>query len=271
MSQTESSLTDRILDAFPAGRYGLLALLRILEIEESTSIETAAIECRVVPRLLINPAFVATFASSSEKLMMLVMHELHHVLLGHTTLFPRVTLLQNLVFDAVINALLCRMFPDPACTSFFTDFYSDEHFPACLLRPPSDWSPAGTVSIPPGLSRPELAHLGPIYQALYSETGADYHELFEALSREMPPDASPSVPLIGDHTPDAYKPRREDPLFETVREIVERWPQPPQPIAGRSWSEIFESQFVKPRRILSNRGLLRELIRKVAGAGAAAC
>jgi hypothetical protein len=88
MPRTECSLTDRILDTFPAGRYGLVALLRILEIEESASIETAAVECKISPRLLINPSFIAAFAASPEKLMMLVMHELHHVLLGHTTLFP---------------------------------------------------------------------------------------------------------------------------------------------------------------------------------------
>jgi hypothetical protein len=269
MSRTECSLTDRILDAFPAGRYGLVALLRILEIEESASIETAAVECKISPRLLINPSFVAAFAASPEKLMMLVMHELHHVLLGHTTLFPRVTPVQNLVFDAVINALLCRMFPDPACTSFFTDFYNDDDFPSCLLRPPSDWNPAHAVAVPPGLSKPELQHIGPIYRALYSETGADYYELFEALSRTVPPQDALGLTLIGDHRPDAYKPRREDPLFDTVREIVERWPQPPQPIAGRSWSDIFDSQFIKPQQILSNRALLRHLICKLASAGPA--
>src|SRR3546814_2269635 len=54
---------------------------------------------------------------------MLVMHELHHVLLGHTTLFPRVTRIQNFVFDAVINGIVCRMFPEKDHTAFFTDYY----------------------------------------------------------------------------------------------------------------------------------------------------
>ena len=99
--------------------------------------ETAAVECRLQPRLLINPDFVDAWAATPEKLLMLVMHELHHVLLGHTRLFPRLTRVDNLVFDAIINALLCRMFPAPEHTVFFTDFYDENHFPDCLLRPPS--------------------------------------------------------------------------------------------------------------------------------------
>jgi predicted metal-dependent peptidase len=131
-----TTLCDRILDCFPAGTYGLSVLLRLLEIVETDTVATAAVECRAQPRLLINPDFVVKWAATPEKLLMLVLHELHHVLLGHTRLFPRVTPVDNLVFDAVINALLCRMFPQPEHTSFFTDFYRDDVFPECLLRPP---------------------------------------------------------------------------------------------------------------------------------------
>ena len=138
---TGASIAERILDAFPSGSYGLLALLRLLDIIETGGVDTAAVECTVMPRLLVNPAFVEAHAATSERLLMLIMHELHHVLLGHTRLFPRVTDADNLIFDAVINALLCRMFPSPEHTSFFTEFYSDQRFPECLLRPPSRWKP----------------------------------------------------------------------------------------------------------------------------------
>jgi predicted metal-dependent peptidase len=60
----------------------------------------------VQPKLLRNPEFVALHAQTPEKLLMLVMHELHHILLGHTTLFPRMTAEQNFVFDAVINGIV---------------------------------------------------------------------------------------------------------------------------------------------------------------------
>ena len=75
-SHAPLSLTERILDTFPSGSYALSALLRLMDIVESASVPTAAVECRIQPRLLINPEFVAKHAPSSEKLMMLVMHEL---------------------------------------------------------------------------------------------------------------------------------------------------------------------------------------------------
>ena len=130
------SLSERILDEFPAGQYALSALLRLVDIVETTQIPTAAVECRGEPRMLINPEFVARHAATPEKLLMLVMHELHHVLLGHTTLFPRSTPVQNFAFDAVINGVICRMFDSPAHTALFTDYYPADRFPMCLLRPP---------------------------------------------------------------------------------------------------------------------------------------
>ena len=126
------NLSDRILDCFPSGSYAMSGLLRLLDIEEITSIPTAAVECKLQPKLLMNPEFVATHAQTPEKLLMLVMHELHHVLLGHTTLFPRLTPEQNFVFDAVINGIVCRMFPSPEHTAFFTDYYKADVFPECL-------------------------------------------------------------------------------------------------------------------------------------------
>ena len=72
-----SALAHRIVEAYPAGTYALPALLRVLRIEESDAVPTAAIECRRRPRLLLNPAFVERHADTPEKLLMLVMHELH--------------------------------------------------------------------------------------------------------------------------------------------------------------------------------------------------
>jgi hypothetical protein len=44
---------------------------------------------------------------------------------------------------------------------------------------------------------------------------------------------------------------------------VEHWPQPPDPIKGRSWADLLRLERVRPRR--GNRSILRTLIRKVAG------
>jgi len=136
-----SDLVSRILDCVPAGTYALRALFQLVDIVESDEIPTAAIEGGDVPRLLVNPDFVERYAATPERLVMLVMHELHHIILGHTRLLPISSRLDNIVFDAVINAMLCRAFPDPAGIAFFTDFYAADSVPAALLRPALGWDP----------------------------------------------------------------------------------------------------------------------------------
>lgn len=197
----DSPLEDRILDTFPSGNYGLLALLRLLDIVETTEVDTAAVECTALPRLRINPEFVERHAETPERLLMLVMHELHHVLLGHTRLFPRLTAVDNLIFDAVINALLCRMFPGPEHTSFLTRYYRDDCYPECLLRPATGWTPTDPVPVPPALAESSMARVRHVYRALYSETGAHYQELYDAL-RSVVADDAVVVPLIGSHGAD---------------------------------------------------------------------
>ena len=216
----EGRLAERILDAFPSGSYAVAGLLRLLDIVETTDVPTAAVECNVQPRMLINPQFVEQHAATSEKLLMLVMHELHHVLLGHTTLFPRITPVQNFIFDAVINGVVCRMFPG----------------------------------------------------AEYTETGASYLEVFNLLPKlliAVGQEGDLGVPLLGGHGQDGNQHTELDqhsPLvFEIVRDLVEQWPQPPDPIKGRSLADVLTTSSVLPVKTKSNRSILRSLIRKVAG------
>ena len=263
-------IAERILDAFPSGSYALSALLRLVDIVESTAVPTAAVECRAQPRLLVNPEFVAQHASTPEKLLMLVMHELHHVLLGHTTLFARVTPVQNFVFDAVINGIVCRMFPGADHTAFFTEFYDAGAFPECLLRPPPGWP--DRVVIAPGvraLPSPACWLVHEVHVALYAAAGASYKEVFDALPRLLKAQAIAGVPLLGGHagdgTPDGQLEHRSPVLFDIVRGIVEQWPQPPDPIKGRSLADVLKASAVKASHPPSNRSILRGLIRKVAG------
>jgi hypothetical protein len=261
-------IADRLLNAFPSASYGLPALLQLSEIVESTEVPTAAVECLRRPRMLINPQFVAEHANTPDKLVTLVMHELHHVILGHTRLFPRVTPLDNIVFDAVINSMLCWLMPERAHRALFEDFYDHAHFPACFLRPPPGWLPTAYGTTPDALTDPSRAHLAALHRRLYSQSGATYEELRQALSREVPPDQV--VALLGDHSPsgegsssDGGIEHRAPELIEHIRRIVERWPQPPNPIAGRSASDLLKAAkvTVPPTR----RTMLAGLLRKVAG------
>jgi len=266
----QEALAERILDAFPSGSYALSALLRLMDIVESTEVPTAAVECRVQPRLLVNPGFVAKHAQTPEALLMLIMHELHHVLLGHTTLFPRVTKVQNFVFDAVINGLVCRMFPGKDHTAFFTDYYDAGSFPQCLLRPPPGWPgdaviSGGIVALPD----PQRRLVGEVHAALYSSAGATYQEVFDALPKLLAEQAIEGIPLLGGHgegdEAGTLLESRTPVLFDIVRGIVEQWPQPPDPIRGRSLADVLNPTSIEARRPPSSRSALRGLIRKVAG------
>ena len=263
-------LAERILDCFPSGNYALTALLRIVDVVESEKVPTAAVECRIQPLLLINPRFVERHAETPKKLLMLVMHELHHILLGHTRLFPCITQTQNFVFDSVINALISRMFPEREHTAFLTEFYSEKHFPECLLRPPTRWNGRNVLTLPRGirdLSKKGCRLVGEIYGALYSETGATYQEIYEALPKLVLEKALHSVPLLGGHDEDGATAgdldHRSPVLFDIVRGIVEKWPQPPDPIKGRSFADIIDESRTDVKPVPSNRTILRALLRKV--------
>jgi hypothetical protein len=278
--RSQSSLAARILDAFPAGSYALSGLLRLLDVVETEEVQTAAVECVAQPRLLINPRFVAEHANTSEKLLMLVMHELHHVLLGHTTLFPRSNPVQNFVFDTVINGICCRMFPGADYTRLFTDYYRADRFPECLLRPPPGW-PAEQVEAAPGMTsdvspsmapamapgvaelpEPARALASEVHQALYSEAGASYHEVYKILPRVLNAGGGgvADIPLIGDHSGTVALEQQSPLLFDVVSDLVGKWPQPTNPIRGRALSDVIKSGEIAPKptptsqRIFSSGG-----------------
>jgi len=271
MTNHERSLTDRLLQAFPSGSFCLPAMLELAAIEETTDVPTAAVECLARPRLLLNPQWIAEHAATPEKLVMLTLHELHHVVLGHTRLYPRITPLDNLVFDAVINSMLCHLLPDQACMALMTDFYSERAFPECFLRPPPGWRPGKPARTPAALTRPELAHLAPLHASLYTPQGVCYEALREALKPKVSKDQLGSVKLLGDHRSESDGASsagqleiRSPALLSEVRRIVERWPQPPDPIRGRSLANELRRVSVPVRRP-SNAQRLAGLLRLVAG------
>ena len=195
-----TSIADQLLGAFPSGTYCLPALLSLAEIVETTSVATAAVECTLRPRFLINPEWVAQHAQTPEKLVMLTMHELHHVVLGHTRLFARATPLDNLVFDAVINSMLCQLFPERPYQALLTDIYSENKFPECFLRPTNVWTNGVKITVPPVLLQPEHQHLAPLYKKLYTPEGATYEELREAFRGAISDEQFVQVQLLGDHS-----------------------------------------------------------------------
>ncbi|MFT7464729.1 MAG: putative metal-dependent peptidase, partial [Pseudohongiellaceae bacterium] len=137
MNSDNEALSRRLFNVVPAASYQMEKLLSLVDIVFSDAVPTAAVECTRAPRMLLNPTFVREFCQRDGHLLMLVMHELHHVILGHTSLFPRHSLTHNIAFDAVINAMLCRQFPSEA--DFFRSTNGWDSFPGRLLRPSPGW------------------------------------------------------------------------------------------------------------------------------------
>jgi hypothetical protein len=222
------TLPERLRDCIPLLDYGLVTMLELFEVEETTSVPSAAVPIGGSPRLLLNPHFIAESCPADEDLAVLLLHELHHLLLGHTRLFLRVSPAANLAFDAVINAMLSRRRPEPAWTALFRRSYPADVFPQLLLRPPEGFP--GPPVFAPSVDD-ESRRL--IHELYYSDAGT-FQGVFDALVAAGVVGELPL--LLGSHGDrDVGLSASDDPaLFEAVRRVVERWPQPEDPRIGRS-------------------------------------
>lgn len=250
------SIISRIHNMLIAMPYGLEKMLELMDVVESTDIPTACVPVGGKPKIIINPEYVRDHCETDYKLFMLIQHELHHILLGHTRLFQRVTREHNIAFDAVINAMLCRSQPDEHWTALFRDSYAANVFPYCLLRPPVNFpEPAEFVDSMPG----EVKRV--IHTLYYSNQGT-FLEVFELIHQiiddvRQNPEKYGAVcsgdldevidELLGNHTEDhrGLESTDDPELFQAVREIVEDWPQPPDPIKGRSLNDIFREEQIQ--------------------------
>ncbi len=245
----DAVLAERISSCLPAASFELETLCRLAGVLSSDEIPTAAVECRARPRLLLNPDFVAEYCRRDEHLFLLVMHELWHVILAHTRLYPRVTLAHNVAFDAIINAGLARQHAGPEYRGFFETLNPADEFPGLLLRPPVGWprNPEYPQGVGPAGTKRMLERLYPVDNPDGAEMPM-YQEILDLLEKR----ALRSEPLLlglhddplgdggdegdegGEGAEATEQQAMDDPLFGgVVRRIVARWPPPPIPLAGR--------------------------------------
>jgi hypothetical protein len=267
-----SGVVDRLSDCFPTGTYAATALLRLMDIVETTSVPTAAVECGLQPRLLVNPDFVVEHAETPEKLTMLIMHELHHILLGHTSSLRPPGRADNFVFDCVINALISRMFPERAFVDLLCDYYADDSFPECLLRPPAGWDGVGVGGTPPGIASlppPLQRQADEVYRCLYSEVGVTYDEVRELLTKMLIAFEIGDIPLLGGHDggQSAIRCGTKPPpiLLDAASTIIGDWVNAPARAKGRSFSGGLTEATVQPQTMRRARAQLAGLLRKVGG------
>ena len=259
----EEKIIARILDVIPPRSFELTTFLSLFRVRFSEKTKTACVTCGESPELLLNKDFIEAHCQTNEHLFMLVMHELYHVILGHTTLFPRATEVRNIVFDAVINAILCSLFPKPEFTSFFTDYYPSDKMPFALLRPKGEGTPLAAESA---------------LKLLYggSDTGT-YHDVYEALLKSgcikeiklvVKSDGEDGEPLLlGSHDEENEEMSQE--MKDLIHKIISRWPSPDRPLQGQDLgaeerTHDFDAEADPTTRL--RRGI-RRLVRRAAMPG----
>ncbi len=223
-----AAVRQRIFNVLPAASYQMEKLFGLFDIEFSEETETAAVECRTTPRLLLNKGFLDKHCQEDGDLFLLILHELYHVILGHTRLFPRVTPIDNIVFDAVINSMLSRTVGRTVGTGLFTSTNSYDSLPERLLRPPPGW-PNECESALAALPYEEQRIIGLLYGP-EPPSQLTYLDIYELLLQELSGSEVPDVLLLGSH---GTEQKADGLLKEAVRRIVEGWPPPPFRIAGR--------------------------------------
>jgi|TARA_Y100000034_G_C6908043_1_gene422025 hypothetical protein len=192
MNITIEELKYRIYNVYPVGKFELDKLLSVMDIRWDKNIPTAAVKTGMPPVMVFNQDFIEKECKSDEHLLMVLMHELYHIILGHTRLFNRITTAQNIAFDAIINSMICKIMQEPEYTSFFSGFYSDKGISA-LLRPPLNWTIDNYES--KWKLKGELLN---IHKALYTDEGdVTYVDIYNAITKTIIP--KEGIPLIGNH------------------------------------------------------------------------
>ena len=222
-----STIMSRLMASMPAATFEMETFSRLAGIVATKDIPTAAMECKHRPRLLINPDFVEKHCKRDEHLFLLVMHELWHVMLAHTSLYPRVTQAQNIAFDAIINAGLMRKFNRPEYMGFFDAINPADQFPHLLLRPPVGWpdNPQYPTDIGPEGTNRILRQLYPP-KGMFRPAMPFYDEILDLIKKDMQERGVPMlVPvLLGDHDSDSRDAYSSAFLKDAMGRVAKKWP-----------------------------------------------
>jgi Putative metallopeptidase domain len=259
--EANALLAARVRACVPQRHPAFRSLLQLLSIEASHDVPTAAVTVGARSRLLLNPDFVASHCHTDAQLSMLVLHELYHVLMGHTRMFRRPTHQANWAFDCVINAQLCRLHPDAEHCSFFAGLAADSG-PWQLIGPPPGW---------PSHPRYAADALGQLHRQLYDDRGATTAELFALLdTMGLELSAAAEGRLLGSHAADGDMespygdPLGADPdLLAEVSRLVARWPRV-MTVAGTDDGGVAAWSMERAQTDVRRRRALQALLRRVA-------
>jgi hypothetical protein len=174
------------------------AVLMILDVEFTDTVETLAVTCEDRPRLKVNLAFITRHCHRDDEVRAVIVHEFLHVLLRHTQQRTPVTEQENIATDAVINAIIHRTMGE-AASGFMSRFYAEATGVYRLLRRPTD-SERNTIMpwwrLPPTRSRER--RLVKLWTALYDGTLVAEDILALADDLTVP---KRRMTLLGNHEP----------------------------------------------------------------------
>ncbi len=243
----EEDIKRRLYRVVPSSSMHMVEFLSLMDIKYSSDIPSACVTCRTRPTLLLNKEFINTYCKTDEHLFMLVMHELYHIILGHTKLFKRHASIDNIAFDAIINAILCRTYDDPEYVSFFELINRSDAFPGCILRPISKDTPSKFHNL---------------LNSLYSSNKGTYYEVYETIIDELKNSNDfYDFILIGNH----FENDEDDDnsiLKKIIDNIISKWPRTLL-IKGRDLGkelDIKKTGLNKPK--LSNKKKMLKLLKK---------
>jgi hypothetical protein len=125
------ALLQELIDENP---FAVRAILKILEVRFTESVETLAVTCEETPSLLVNLSFIGKHCRTDEQIKAVLCHEFLHVLLQHTETIGPLTPSRHIAFDAIINAIIHREH-GPDYSSMMAEYYKNETGLRKLLRP----------------------------------------------------------------------------------------------------------------------------------------
>jgi len=273
MKGEEDEIRRRLYDVIPAGTLQMQQFLKLFAIRfTQADTPTAAVSCRARPELLLNKSFIDEYCKTDEHLFMLVMHELYHIILGHTTLFKRVTAIDNIALDAIINAMLCREFPQERYTSFFSQLNDAASMPSALLRPPAPETPAQAKQTMDMLYKTDTGTYYDVYRLLINNfiiQGIVGSGKFR-WNGKVDGDEKANAPfvLLGDHDDDNDDVSENPMLKDIIARMIEKWPRPPDMMTGRDLGGKAEDKKVEyEKREQAERAKMLRLLRMSGIAG----
>ena len=157
-------------------RAGIADMLMIFSFQLSEDVSDINIPYSNRPIIYINPHFIEQYCKTDEHLFMLVFSEVYRLRLCQTESFQGETKEAEIAARAMVNSFLCTIFPEEEYTSFFMQFYDENQFPECMLRPPSNF-PA-PASYPHHLKK----DITELWSQIYYGSTLEYAELTDHVS-----------------------------------------------------------------------------------------